>query len=733
MRKTLNICEQKFQQKNLIQTAVIPKIVESLGQVYPELETHSTSICEIFKYENELLQAAIAKNRKNFKLLKLSPTSNIKEDDTVDFSNFLLAYRDVEKRKESNKNLQSLPVEFVYDKLCITYGLTNELIEKLAVEKGLKIDWNRLEVYKKKKKQEAKSHHQLSESPLIEKVISSNVSPTIYHHMYDYVFDNTSRTFVVKPLKAKVVIIERSEKDDSYHIVMDKTNFYHTAGGQDSDTGQMITDDGIFDVENVSIHKGFVVHSGRFLSGSKPFQSNDEVNLVVDRSRRTYLSQHHTAMHLLQAAMKKVTKRIVFQESSHVSASNLKCRFGAIGKRIPLEQLENIEKLVCQVIQSKIPISTQNVAAHELYSFSNLTTLPGATYPDNEIRVLKIIDNVNEFESIEPCCGTHASNTSELDDFCFTSVKVINSSSYHITAVAGNLVESIKENGKNFHQNYEAFKKKIFSADNEIDDWEEIESESSQIKRQLSDGQIPYITSAKALSELESLDKHIRTTKRAQIRDALVSEIIDVLETRSHFLVHVLNTKSPLDDMLLAEAEQMCIDLPVILLNVSDNRIVNGRASIPLKYTDGKFNANRWLQELVRTFNMKCSSEKIKNQCTRSALSLPSNQVIDPLQLEDAIQRTKNLAARVFNKAISADENNRLIHSFQFRNDINDIRSKLKNIKSIDDVLSIIAFVTNMRNDLKVGLYAYKMKSAHLAELAEINDQIVDTQHEIEK
>lgn len=731
MRKTLNICEQKFQQNNLIQKAVIPKIVESLGLVYPELETRSTNICEIFDYENELLQAAIANNRKNFKLLKLSPTSNIKEDDTVDFSNFLLAYRDVEKQKKSNKNLHTLPVEFVYDKLYITYGLTDELIGKLAAEKNLKIDWNQFEVYKKMKKQEAKSHHQLEDSPLLEKVISSNVPPTIYHYMYDYVFDNSSRTFVVKPLKAKVAIIERNEKDDSYHIVMDKTNFYHTAGGQDSDTGQMITNDSIFDVENVSIHKGFVVHNGRFLSGSKPFQSNDEVGLVIDRSNRTYLSQHHTAMHLLQAAMKKVTKRLVFQESSHVSASNLKCQFGAIGKRIPLEQLEHIEKLVCQVIQMKIPISTQNVAAHELYAINNLTTLPGATYPDNEIRVLKIIDN--ELESIEPCCGTHTSNTSELDDFCFTSVKVSNSISYHITAVAGKLVESFKVNEKNVHQNYEAFKKKVFSDNNKIDDWEAIESEASQIKRQLSDGQIPYITSAKLLSEMETLDKHIRTTKRAQIRDAVVSEIIDVLATRSQFLIHVLNTKSPLDDMLLAEAEQMCMDLPVILLNVSDNRIVNGRASIPLKYTDGKFNANRWLQELVRTFNIKCSSGKIKNLCTHSALSQTSNHFIDPLQLKEAIQRTKNLAVRVFGKAISTDENNRLIHSFQFKNDINDIRSKLRNIKSIDDVLSIVAFVTNMRNDLKVGLYAYEMKSACLTELAEINDQIIDAQHEIEK
>lgn len=734
MRKTLNICEQKFQTKNLIQTAIVPKIVETLGLVYPELETHSNSICEIFEYENELLRAAIENNRRNFKLLKIPPDSNIKEGDTIDFGNFAVAYRDVEKQKELDKNLLTLPTEFVYDKLCITYGLSDDLIQKLATEKGLKIEWEQLEAYKKTKKQEAKSNHQIEENTFLEKAISSNLPETIYHHMYDYAFDNESRTFQVKPLTAKIAFIEHNESDNSYHIILDKTNFYHTAGGQDSDIGQIITDDGVFDVKNVTIQKGYVVHTGHFPNGqSKPFQPNEQVNLVVNASHRTHLSQHHTAMHLLQAAMKKVTNRIVFQESSHVSASHLKCQFGAIGKRIHVDQLEAIENLVRHVIQSKIPISTQYLAAHELYALSNLTTVPGATYPNNGIRILKIFDDVNGFESIEPCCGTHARNTSELDDFCFTSVKVNNSSSYLITAVAGKLVESLKLNEKIFQQNFDAFKNKICCNVIEVGAWEAIESESSQIKQQLFDGQIPYIASARISSEMETLDKHIRTTKRAQIKESIVSEIVDALATRTQFLVHVLKTNSPLDDMLLVEAEQMCNDLPVILLNISQDRIVNGRASIPLKYTNGKFNASRWLQELVSPFNIECSGAKVKNLSSQSTLKEIPNQFIDPLQLEEALQRTKDLAVKMFSKTISTDEGNRIIQTFKLKKDINDIRSKLKKVKNLDDLLSIVSLVTQTRYEVKIGLYSYDLKTSCATELAEINDQIIDTQHEIEK
>lgn len=737
MRKTLNICQQKFEKKNLIQTVIIPKIVESLGMVYPELERHSKSICEIFESEDELHRAAIENNRKNFKQLKLSSTSNIKEDDTIDFSNFVLAYRNVEKQMELDARLRSLPVEFAYDKLYKTYGLNEDLIQKLAAEKRLKIDMKQFEVYKKLKKLESKSQHQIEESALMKKITSTNVPETIYHHMYDYVFDNESRTFVVSPLTAKVVIVEYNASDDSHHIVLDKTSFYHTAGGQDSDIGQITGSNGIFDVKDVTIHKGCVVHSGRFLNGAKPFESNEQVRMAVDPSHRTFLSQHHTAMHLLQAAMKKVTNRIVFQESSHVSAISLKCQFGAFGKRkINLEQLENVEQLVCNVIQSNIPIDVQHFAANELYALSNLTTVPGATYPDTGIRVLKIQDDAIAFESIEPCCGTHASNTSQLEDFCLTSLKVNNSSSYHITAVAGRLVEAIKMNGKNVRQRYETFKNKIDSDDISVDEWEALELEAGQIKGKLSDGHIPYITSARILLEMETFTKHIRTSKRAQIRKSIVSEMVDVLASRTQnnecFIVHVLETNSPLDDLLLVEAEQMCNDLPVILLNVANNRIVQGRACIPLKFTDGKFDAKIWLQELVRPFAIKCSAVKHRGRVTQSTLSEIPNQFVEPLQLEEALERTKALAVHMFSKRVSADEKNRLVKSFQLENAINDIRVKLTKVKSLDDVLGIVALVTHIRNDIKVGSYSYEMKSTCLTELAEINDRIGDVQHEIE-
>lgn len=734
MRKTLNICEEKFAKKNLIQNAIIPKIVESLGDVYPELGKNSKNICQIFDYEQELYKSAIENNRQNFKLLKLSPTSQLTEDDVIDSSGFLSAYRDIETLLKSNKNLKTLPVEYLFDKLYMSHGLKEELIEKLAAEKNVEVDMTEFEAYKQMKKRQAKSQHKIEEGALLDKLVSEKIPQTLYHHMYDYTFDSKSRQFSVDPLKAKVAFID--EQDDFHHIVLDRTNFYHTAGGQDSDTGQLISGNSNFNVQNVEIHNGYVIHTGRFLNGTKAFELHEEVNVLVDPTHRTPLSQHHTAMHLLQAAIKKVTNRVVFQESSHISAANLKCEFGIIGKRITVDQLENVEKSVRQIILSKSPIETEYLTAHELYALDNLTTVPGATYPDDGIRVLKVKDLDNDFESIEPCCGTHARSTSELEDFCLTSVK-INNRSYDITAVAGRLVEPMKIREKNFLDSFEIFKRRISSDITNVDEWEAIELEANQIKQQLSESQLPYIATARTLTELEAIDKHIRTMKREMTRQLIESEMIDVLAKRrdynESFIVHVLESSRPLENMLLVEAEHMCHDLPVILINFSDNRIVQGRASVPLKYADKKFDANRWMRELVDSFKIKCSKAKIKNNFSLSTLDEIPKQSIDPVQLEKALQRTKAIAANVFDKRVAADENSRFIQLYQLKNRISDVRSELNAVKSLDDVQRIITQIASIKYDIKGGLYPYDLKSKCSAELVEMNSQVIDAQHEIER
>lgn len=741
MRKTLHVCEKTFHKKNLIPNAIVPQIVETLGAAYPELEKNYKNICEIFFQEGELYEASKENNRKLFKTLKLSPSSNLKEDDVIDFPGFTNAFRKIEDQLKYDKTLKTLSTEYIFDELSTNHGLSDDLIQKIAAEMGLQVDMDEFSLFKKMKKIEAKSRLEVDTNPLYKKLDSKVLPKTEYQHMYDYHFNIKTKQFIVEPLKAKIVFSEHHPDENKHYIILDRTNFYHRAGGQDSDQGQIISLDGksIFDVKNVEIHKGYIIHTGQFRKDTKPFETNDNVNLAVDASHRTHLTQHHTAMHLLQAVMKNVTNQIIFQRSSHVSSSALKCELGTVGMRIDIKQLEKIENLTRDIIRAKVPIDIQHLDAHQLYTIDNLTTVPGATYPESKIRLLTIKNEENDFESIEPCCGTHARNTRELEDFCFLSFKSnTNNRSYDICAVAGPLVQAVRYQGNKFVSNVARLKEKLNCVSNDIDSWELIEDEASRIKSEIIEALIPHITKVRISSEIENVIKHIRLTKRAQIKQSIITEMIDVISKRDQnnesFLVHVLKSKYPLDDVVFAEAEQMCQDLPVILLNVSDNKIIQGRASIPLKFTNEKiFNANHWIRDLVDSFKIKCSAAKSKLNLTQSKLEDIPNEAIDHIRLEKALHKTKALAAKMFDQPVLADENNRQARTNQLLSRLSDIRGMLRKENDLNDFRNINAETESIRDELKHNLYSYNVKSKCVDELVEINDHLFEAQHEIEK
>lgn len=79
----------------------------------------------------------------------------------------------------------------------------------------------------------------------------------------------------------------------------------------------------------------------------------------------------------------------------------------------------------------------------ELYASDQITTVPGTIYPNQNIRVLQIKSDSNKFLTLEPCCGTHVRNTSELGDFCITSIKSTKSITTIFTAVCGQLAKVV--------------------------------------------------------------------------------------------------------------------------------------------------------------------------------------------------------------------------------------------------------------------------------------------------
>lgn len=716
---------------------IVPEVINTLGHVYPELQKNCDNIQETFKFENEFYKSARARNKKEFHSLKISADGHLCEEDTIDFAGFSTGFREVEKLLNSNRNLKSLPIDFMYEKLHVNLGLSEELIEKIATEKNLMVNLDEFAEHKQQKQYEAKMSRQRVKSSLLDSIDIIDVLKTDYSYMYDYSFDPTKKQYDVGIIQAKVQMIKSS--DNLHHIVLDKTNFYHTAGGQDADIGYIIDSNGtVFKVEAVEMHKGYVFHIGHFeKTANNVFQENQEVELHVDQSYRTGLSQHHTAMHLLQAAMKHVTGQITYQQSSHVGSSELKCEVGSIGKRVDNSQLTQIEDLVRDVIRAKIPIETHFLAAHDLYALDNVTTIPGEIYPDENIRILMMKNDCNNFKSIEPCCGTHARNTSELKDFCITGFKFNGSTrSYNINAIAGQMVTVAKENEQNFIKKFETFKSQI-NHDNSQNEWKSLEANANELLKELEKTQMPHIAKANIWAEMEEIKKNIHLAQRAQLRESVISEMISILskriENNDAFVIHVLNTSEALEDSLITDAEQVCHDLPVIILNVSDNRIVHGRASVPTKYTTNKFNAKHWMEELGKSLNIKCQPNKKKKHfalCT--FLDIPDKQ-FSSSELEAALKNAKEAAQNTFTKMVMADQNDRNTQEEDLIMQIDGVKKKLEHEENVPKLVELEAETKQIRNHIKNNLFIYSTKKKCIAEIALIDEKIFEARSNVEK
>lgn len=79
----------------------------------------------------------------------------------------------------------------------------------------------------------------------------------------------------------------------------------------------------------------------------------------------------------------------------------------------------------------------------------NVTLLPGEVYPDDQVYVIDMLNNVNNiYISREACCGTHIQNTSDIMNFCLVYYKCL-SNECTLMALTGPLCTNAKMYGEN--------------------------------------------------------------------------------------------------------------------------------------------------------------------------------------------------------------------------------------------------------------------------------------------
>ena len=205
--------------------------------------------------------------------------------------------------------------------------------------------------------------------------------------------------------------VKEVSKGDQVKVVLDKTPFYAEAGGQIGDTGYISGKKGNVRIEDTQKINDVYVHRGVVEDGL--LRVDETVEATIDAERRLAIMRHHTATHLLQAALREVLGKHVQQQGSLVAEDRLRFDFSH-PKAISREELKRIEDRVNEHVAAGIPVRKEVLDIEEAKKKDALAFF-AEKYGD-KVRVVSIGD-----VSIEFCGGTHLTNTSEIGIFKIAS------------------------------------------------------------------------------------------------------------------------------------------------------------------------------------------------------------------------------------------------------------------------------------------------------------------------
>lgn len=211
-------------------------------------------------------------------------------------------------------------------------------------------------------------------------------------------------------------------------VILDKTPFYATSGGQVADTGVIKLDGAEFIVEDTAKNAdGVYIHSGVVASGV--LSPGNKVTAEIDKSRRLAIMRNHTAAHLLQAALRETLGTHVEQAGQLVNENEVRFDFTHFNAMTDKE-IATVENRVNEFILSAQKVEMMEMPIEEAKKMGAMM-LFGEKYGD-VVRVVKAGDFSTEF-----CGGTHVSNSGQLGLFKIVSEASVASGVRRITALTG--------------------------------------------------------------------------------------------------------------------------------------------------------------------------------------------------------------------------------------------------------------------------------------------------------
>lgn len=311
-------------------------------------------------------------------------------------------------------------------KLYDTYGFPLDLATDMAIDRGFSVDREGFNNAMERQREQARGAWTGSGQQSV---------AAIYRSLHDQLGDTKFVGYDTRECSATITGIVRDEKSvmelkegEGGDVILDVTPFYAESGGQVGDTGVFDAVDGNAHVLNTTKPvNGLHAHGVKMNRGV--LRVGDTVDARVDAALRQSTENHHTATHLLQAALQNVLGSHVHQAGSFVAPERLRfdfTHFEAIGA----ERLQDIERLVNSYIRCDAPVHIDFKPIEEARA-AGAMALFGEKYAD-VVRVVSVPDI-----SMELCGGTHTKSTGVIGYCKILSESSVSSGVRRLEAVCG--------------------------------------------------------------------------------------------------------------------------------------------------------------------------------------------------------------------------------------------------------------------------------------------------------
>ncbi len=507
LRRAARFGRQHLGQKEPFIHKLVPTLVETMGEAFPEIRGSADRVTGIIREEEESFGRTLDRGIDLFE----------------------------EAARTDGARISAANAFKLYD----TFGFPLDLTVQMAGERGLSVDeagfQSLMTAAREKARASARQH--------IAVALEGELPPTDDAPKY---LGRTAEGIVTGWVRGNAYVDNGSltPADGQVGLVLDRTCFYAEQGGQVGDSGTITTTTGTFSVVATQKLGHGVVHLGTVTDGR--IDVGQRAGLEVDADR-DLTRKNHTATHLLHWGLRRVLGEHVKQHGSVVDADRLRFDFDHNAPVSP-DEIAEIERLVNEKVYSDLPVSTQELPTAEARKLPNVRAFFGEKYGDT-VRVVTIGDGF----SSEFCGGTHLSRTGEIGLLKIVAEEGVAKGVRRITAVTGpRAVEAVQQIEHNVRQ---AASLLNAAADQLPARIAALQDEIKKLRKQIQKGAVADIKSArqKLLDDAERVSGNaIIVGELPEVPVEQVREAADWLRTQAGSAAVCLATRTDGKPLLIA-------------------------------------------------------------------------------------------------------------------------------------------------------------------------------------